>query len=124
MLKEGLAHPDNFIPRRSALRLPLDTSVVEKMSRMTSLNLGSVQSISDKLRDIIESLNYTKAAPDIEIVVKKDPIHFNFLLPIRRDIFGCRRGQNKTNIPARQLNLNDHLAAVHPLVSIYYLTRE
>ena len=60
------------------LRLPLDTSVVEKMSRMASLNLGSVQSISDKLRYIIESADYIKAAAKgasgVEIAVENHSV--------------------------------------------------
>lgn len=111
MLKGELAHPDDFIPHPSALRLPPDTSVLEKMSRMASLDVSSVQSISDKLRDITESPDdkeaAAKAVSDIEIVAEKHSAISNFLLPTKRSIFKCRRGQNKKNVPPPQLCFHD-----------------
>jgi hypothetical protein len=128
MLKDGLARPDNFIPHQSPLKLPLDTNVIEKMSRMTSLGLGSGQSISDKLCDIIESPDYIKAgaraASDMKIVDENHSAISNLHLPAKRDIFRCLRGQNENNTPTHQRDPHDHFAAFHPLVSIYYLTGE
>jgi hypothetical protein len=98
------------------------------MSRMVSLNLGSAQSISDKMRDIIESPGYmaaaSKAAFETEIAIENHPVVSNFHLSIKRGIFGFLRRRNAENRPTSQLNPNGHFAALHPLVSIYYLTRE
>jgi hypothetical protein len=126
MLKGFLASPENFIPHRTALKLPLDAGVVQEMSRMTSLNLGLAQSISEKLCGIVESRDYrmaAKATSDVDISSEDASID-TLKAPSKRSMFHFCRRRKQENRPAPQFNLVGDLAGFHPLVSIYHLTRE
>ena len=124
MLKGFSAGSKSFIPHREPLKLPLDATVVEEMSRMTSLNLGSADSISEKLCDIVESLDYIKAVSQATCDMEDlsiDPL----MAPGKRSMFHFCRNRNKENNQDPRLSRSGCcLAAFHPLVSVYHLTRE
>ncbi|KAJ0268700.1 hypothetical protein COL940_013143 [Colletotrichum noveboracense] len=120
--------PDNHLPPREPLTLPLDSDVV---NAMTGFNFGPPDSIKAQLVRTIESEEYQRAvrlyqrekdlpqpAKDVE---KKRGFGFDFYK--RRNSGNSRDTLTAPSSEALQLG-NDPLNAFSPLVSIYYLVRE
>ncbi|KAK2001254.1 Pkinase-domain-containing protein [Colletotrichum falcatum] len=128
MIKGYSGPPDNGLPPREPLTLPLDSDVV---NAMTGFNFGSPDAIRAQLTRTIESEEYQRAvklyqrekelpqpARDVE---KKRGFGFDFYK--RRNSGNSRDTLTAPSSEALQLG-NDPLNAFSPLVSIYYLVRE
>lgn len=117
--------PENFLPHRDPLQLPLDSSVVEKME---GFDFGSVDSITANLTKIIESEDYQRAVkswarrrvdqtPDQE---KKRGV-FDFYK--RRSSTISKDALSIPSTDAIQSGM-DPINAYSPLMSVYFLVRE
>ncbi|GKT94154.1 protein kinase kin1 [Colletotrichum tofieldiae] len=128
MTKGYSGPPDNGLPLREPLTLPLDSDVV---NAMTGFNFGSPDAIRAQLTRTIESEEYQRAVKlyqrekelpqptrDVE---KKRGFGFDFYK--RRNSGNSRDTLTAPSSEALQLG-NDPLNAFSPLVSIYYLVRE
>ncbi|OLN96002.1 Protein kinase kin1 [Colletotrichum chlorophyti] len=128
MVKGYSGAPDNYLPAREPLSLPLDSDVI---NAMTGFNFGSPDAIKAQLTRTIESEEYQRAirlyqrekdlpqpAKDVE---KKRGFGFDFYK--RRNSGNSRDTLTAPSSEALQLG-NDPLNAFSPLVSIYYLVQE
>lgn len=133
-LSEILAHawmtkgfgspPENYLPHRERLQLPLDPSVVAKM---TGFDFGSSDSITKELTKVIESEDYQTAVRlGLRDIPTKDPSSEK-----KRGVFDFYKRRNSTsrdtlsNISTEALHFgSDPMNAFNPLISIYYLVRE
>ncbi|KAK0305486.1 Serine/threonine-protein kinase [Friedmanniomyces endolithicus] len=117
--------PDNYLPSRKPLQLPLDAAVVEKM---TGFDFGPTDLITSQLTKVMESDDYHRAVranerrnaqqlPDSE---RKRGV-FDFYK--RRNSTTSRDTLNTPSSEAVQLG-NDPINAFHPLISVYYLALE
>lgn len=119
------APPENYLPHREPLQLPLDPQVVEKM---TGFDFGPSEFISRELTRIITSEEYQHAArmnareqaSQASGMEKKRGV-FDFYK--RRNSTASRDTLPNTSSEAVQLGL-DPVNAFSPLLSIYYLVRE
>lgn len=116
--------PENFLPHREPLQLPLDPDVVEKM---TGFDFGSPEYITSQLTKVLESEEYqqavkmnTRDAPAPNPTEKKRGV-FDFYK--RRNSAASRDTLCAPSAEAVQLG-NDPLNAYSPLVSIYHLVKE
>ncbi len=117
--------PENYLPHREPLQLPLDPSVVEKM---TGFDFGPADLITSQLAKIIESEEYQHAVS----LSAREPATHNQGNERRRGVFDFykRRGSTTsrdtlTNPSAEAVQLgSDPVNAFSPLISIYYLVRE
>lgn len=121
--------PDNYVPPREPLTLPLEPEVIHAMQ---GFNFGSPETINAHLTRIIESEEYQQAVrlyqrerdspqPTREVEKKKS---FSFDFYKRRNSATVSR--DTLSVPssdALQLG-TDPLNAFSPLLSIYYLVRE
>jgi hypothetical protein len=119
--------PENYLPVREPLQLPLDPSVIQAM---TGFDFGPAELIQRQLTDVIESQAYQRAvrlaAHEKETQAPpKDPEK-------KRGVFESlykRRNSNSrdnlTTPSSEGLQLgSDPINAFHPLISVYYLVRE
>lgn len=120
--------PENHLPHREPLTLPLDDDVI---NNMTGFNFGPPEVIKAQLTRTIESEDYQRAVrlmqrekelpqppKDVE---KKRGFGFDFYK--RRNSMNSR--ETLTNPSSEVLQIgNDPLNAYSPLISIYYLVRE
>lgn len=119
--------PDNCLPHRELLQLPLDHKVIEKM---TGFDFGSAEYIQTQLESIIDSDDYQKAVRNssrrpqqpqpIEGDRKRGSV-FDFYQ--RRKPNNSRDAINNPSSEAVHVG-EDTLNAFSPLISIYYLVRE
>ncbi|KAI8631082.1 hypothetical protein F5Y19DRAFT_463452 [Xylariaceae sp. FL1651] len=120
--------PENYLPSREPLTLPLDSEVI---NAMTGFNFGSPDVIRSQLTRLIESDDYKRAvqllqkekefAPVPKDVEKKRGFGFDFYK--RRNSANSRDNLTAPSSEALQLG-SDPLNAFSPLVSIYYLVKE
>lgn len=129
MTKGYSGPPDNYLPIREPLTLPLEPEVVHAMQ---GFNFGSPESINAQLTKIIESEEYQQACklyyrerklsqltPEIE---KKKSFGFDFY---KRRNSGSASRDTLTHPSSDALQLgSDPLNAFSPLLSIYFLVRE
>lgn len=117
--------PDNYLPLRKPLQLPLDPAVVKKME---GFDFGDEELITSQLTKVIESEDYQRAVRASERRSAQQAPE----MERRRGVFDFYKRRNSTtsrdtlNTPsseAVQLG-NDPLNAFHPLISIYYLAHE
>lgn len=117
--------PDNYLPVRKPLQLPLDPAVIEKM---TGFDFGPADIITSQLTKVVESDDYQRAVrtaerrsalqtPELE---RKRGV-FDFYK--RRNSTTSRDTLNTPSTEAVQLG-NDPINAFHPLISVYYLAAE
>lgn len=116
--------PENFLPHREPLQLPLDQDVVEKM---TGFDFGPPDYITAQLTKVLESEEYQHAIrlnlreqPPPSQTEKKRGV-FDFYK--RRSSAASRDTLSAPSAEAVQLG-NDPLNAYSPLVSIYHLVKE
>lgn len=117
--------PDNCLPHREPLQLPLDQSVVEKM---TGFDFGSPEFITRELEKIITSEEYQKVVkaaahrphPHLDHDKKRSGM-FDFYQ--RRKSASSRDALAASSSDTLPLG-EDPINAYSPLVSIYYLVRE
>lgn len=121
------APPENYLPAREPLQLPLDPTVIHAM---TGFDFGSPELIQKQLTIIIESEDYQRAARlavrERELQVPKDSEKkrgFGFDFYKRRSSTTSRDTLTTPSSEGLQLG-SDPLNAFHPLISVYYLVRE
>ncbi|TGZ76284.1 Pkinase-domain-containing protein [Ascodesmis nigricans] len=128
MLKGYQGPPENHLPHREPLTLPLDPKVVQGM---TGFEFGTAETITAQLTRILESEDYGHAVkqaardtptstPNLE---KKKAFQFDFYK--RRS---STSSKDTLTMPSTEaLNAytqNDPMNAYNPLISVYYLVRE
>ncbi|KAK4634932.1 Protein kinase [Fulvia fulva] len=126
MTKGFSAPPENHLPARKPLQLPLDPAVVDKM---TGFDFGDAETITSQLTKVLESEEYKRA---IHLSEKR-----NFQAPPENDqkrgVFGAFYKRRSSTTSRDTLNTpsteaiqtgSDPINAYHPLISIYYLARE
>ncbi|KAI1380175.1 hypothetical protein F4677DRAFT_406061 [Hypoxylon crocopeplum] len=128
MIKGYGAAPENYLPAREPLTLPLEPEVI---SAMTGFNFGPPEGIKAQLTKVIESEDYKRAVsllqkekevpPAPKDVEKKRGFGFDFYK--RRNSGSSRDNLTTPSSDALQLGV-DPLNAFSPLVSIYYLVKE
>ena len=125
MTKGFSSPPDNYLPSRKPLQLPLDELVIDKM---TGFDFGAADVITSQLTKILESEDYQRAIRNLErrnvqqtSEVEQKRGVFNFYK--RRNSVNSRDTLNTPSSEAVQLG-QDPVNAFHPLISIYYLAQE
>ena len=119
------APPENYLPYREPLQLPLDPRVVEKM---TGFDFGSPEYVSEQLTKILESDDYQQAA---RLAVKRSQVQTHdpdrkrgvFEFYKRRNSVSSRDTLTNTSNEVLQTGA-DPVNAFDPLLSVYYLVRE
>jgi len=118
--------PDNCLPHREPLQLPLDNQVIEKM---TGFDFGSSDYITKQLEGVLKSEEYQRAVHYVahkpqgnaEAEKKKSGMFENFYQ--RRKSAASR--DTLTPPSAEAVNIGeDPVNAFSPLISVYYLARE
>lgn len=119
------APPENFLPHREPLLLPLDPDVVEKM---TGFDFGSPEYITRELTKVLSSEEYQTA---VRLNAREQSVQtlgsekkrgvFDFYK--RRSSITSRDTLQNLSAEAVQLG-SDPVNAFSPLISIYYLVRE
>ena len=125
MTKGFNAPPESYLPHREPLQLPLDQSVVEKM---TGFDFGSSEYITRELTRVLDSEEYQQA---VRLSNRDNPVS-GLAAERKRGVFDFYKRRNSTtsrdtlpNISAEAVQLGaDPINAFSPLVSIYYLVRE
>lgn len=128
MIKGYSGPPENYLPAREPLTLPLEPEVI---SAMTGFNFGPPEVIKAQLTKTIESDEYKRAITlhqkEKELPpAPKDPEKkrgFGFDFYKRRNSGSSRDNLTAPSSDALQLGV-DPLNAFSPLVSIYYLVKE
>jgi hypothetical protein len=117
--------PENYLPHREPLQLPLDQEVIEKM---TGFDFGSPEYIKSQLTKVLESedyqhalrLNFREQQPAPNYAERKRGV-FDFYK--RRNSAASRDTLSAPSAEAVQLG-NDPLNAYSPLISTYHLVKE
>ncbi|KAJ5904375.1 hypothetical protein N7504_006758 [Penicillium tannophilum] len=118
------APPENYLPQREPIQLPLDQEVIEKM---TGFDFGSPDYITSQLTKVLESEEYQHA---VRLNYREHPVNsqaerkrgvFDFYK--RRNSAASRDTLSAPSAEAIQLG-NDPLNAYSPLVSVYHLVKE
>lgn len=117
--------PENYLPHREPIQLPLDSSVIEKM---TGFDFGSSEYITRELTKVINSDEYQEAVrsnareqqSQAASGEKKRGV-FDFYK--RRSSISSRDTLPNTSAEAVQLG-SDPVNAFSPFLSIYYLVKE
>lgn len=117
--------PENFLPHREPVQLPLDLSVVEKM---TGFDFGSSDFIIRELTKVIHSDDYQNA---VRLNAQEQSAHAQGGEK-RRGVFDFYKRRSSTtsrdtlpNVSAEAVQLGfDPVNAYSPLISIYYLVKE
>ncbi|KAE8149286.1 hypothetical protein BDV25DRAFT_4208 [Aspergillus avenaceus] len=115
--------PENYLPHREPLHLPLDSEVIEKM---TGFDFGPPDYITNQLTKVIESEDYQHA---VRTSIREQPASNHG--EKKRGMFDFYKRRNSTSrdtlsapsAEAVQLG-NDPLNAYSPLLSVYYLVKE
>ncbi|KAI1649285.1 uncharacterized protein F4817DRAFT_357393 [Daldinia loculata] len=128
MIKGYGGPPENYLPAREPLTLPLEPEVI---NAMTGFNFGPPDLIKAQLTKVIESEDYKRAVtllqkekevlPAPKDVEKKRGFGFDFYK--RRNSGSSRDNLTTPSSDALQIGA-DPLNAFSPLVSIYYLVKE
>ena len=118
------APPENYLPHREPLQLPLDQEVIEKM---TGFDFGPPEYITSQLTKVLDSDEYQHAVrlnfrdqPSNNQAERKRGV-FDFYK--RRNSAASRDTLSAPSAEAIQLG-NDPLNAYSPLVSVYHLVKE
>jgi serine/threonine protein kinase len=117
--------PDNYLPQRKPLQLPLDAAVIEKM---TGFDFGSADVITAQLTKVLESEDYQRAMRSAE----RRNAHHTPEVEKKRGVFDFYKRRNSTtsrdtlNMPSTEAVQvgTDPINAFHPLISVYYLAQE
>lgn len=115
--------PENYLPHREPLQLPLEPEVIEKMQ---GFDFGSAAYITEQLTRILESEEYQSAVRR----ASKEDSAANTSNDKKRGVFDFYKRRNSTSreglmAPSSEaIRIFDPLNAYSPLFSIYYLARE
>jgi serine/threonine protein kinase KIN1/2 len=127
MIKGFGAPPENYLPPREPIQLPLDPAIVHAM---TGFDFGPPEVIHGQLTKVIESEEYQRAARlatrEKEMQAPKDvekKRSFGFDFYKRRSSATSRDTLTIPSSEGLQLG-TDPINAFHPLISVYYLVRE
>lgn len=117
--------PENYLPHREPIQLPLDQSVIQKMQ---GFDFGDSTFITRKLTEVITSDEYQNA---VRLNAKEHAMQgqsnerkrgvFDFYK--RRSSISSRDTLPSASTDALQLG-SDPVNAYHPYLSVYYLVRE
>ena len=117
--------PDNYLPHREPLQLPLDPQIIEKM---TGFDFGAADFITRELTKVLSSEEYQTA---VRNNAREQALHATGGEK-RRGVFDFYK--RRTSITSRETLPNsssdaiqfgqDPINAFSPLISIYYLVRE
>jgi hypothetical protein len=117
--------PENYLPHREPLQLPLDKEVIDKM---TGFDFGTAEYITSQLTNVIQSEEYQRA---VRIAARKAAVQtpeaekkrgmFDFYK--RRNSISSREQLSTSSSEDIQRGL-DPVNAFSPLISVYYLVRE
>ncbi len=128
MVKGYSGPPENCLPRREPLSLPLDPAVI---TAMTGFNFGPPEAIRVQLTRVIESEEYQRGVRLLQ--KEKELPHppkdaerkrgFNLDFYKRRNSASSRDALTTPSTEGLPLG-NDPMNAFSPLVSVYYLVRE
>lgn len=128
MTKGYSGPPENHLPTREPITLPLDQEV---LTAMTGFNFGPPEAIRQQLTRLIESEDYKRAVqlyqkerempPAPKDIEKKRGFGFDFYK--RRNSANSRDNLTAPSSEALAIG-SDPLNAFSPLVSIYYLVKE
>ncbi|MCJ1308091.1 serine/threonine-protein kinase KIN2 [Agyrium rufum] len=125
MVKGFNVPPENYLPTREPLSLPLDPVIIDKM---TGFDFGSPEFITRELTRVLESEEYqnairlyTREASSANFGGEKKRGVFDFYK--RRGSINSRDTLPNASVEAIQFGL-DPINAFSPLISIYYLVRE
>jgi hypothetical protein len=127
MVKGFGSPPENYLPARERLQLPLDSNVIQAM---TGFDFGPPELIQAQLTEVIDSQAYQRAirlaAHEKEIQgPPKDPEKKRGVF---ESLYKRRNSNSRDNLTAPSsegLQLgSDPVNAFHPLISVYYLVRE
>lgn len=119
------APPENYLPNREPLTLPLDQEVVEKM---TGFDFGTSEYITRELTKVLSSEEYQTAVR----LNAREPAQTSVGNERKRGVFDFYKrrssvisGTTLQNLSAEAVQLGtDPINAFSPLISIYYLVRE
>ncbi|KAJ5794030.1 Oligopeptide transporter OPT superfamily [Penicillium paradoxum] len=126
MNKGFSAPPENHLPHREPLQLPLDQEVVEKM---TGFDFGPPEYITAQLTKVLESEDYQHA---IRLNIREQQHSVSTHAERKRGVFDFYKRRNSAasrdtlsapSAEAVQLG-NDPLNAYSPLISTYHLVKE
>ncbi|KAF8867339.1 Pkinase-domain-containing protein [Acephala macrosclerotiorum] len=120
--------PENYLPVREPLQLPLDPSVIQAM---TGFDFGPPEVIQAQLTEVLESQEYQRAVrlamherenqgPPRDAEKKRG---FGFDFYKRRNSSNSRDTLTAPSTEGLALG-SDPTNAFHPLISVYYLVRE
>ncbi|KAF2145606.1 uncharacterized protein K452DRAFT_305596 [Aplosporella prunicola CBS 121167] len=116
--------PENFLPHREPLQLPLDPQIIEKM---TGFDFGPPEYITSQLTKTIQSEEYQSAVRAAAQRMQNPTPEAER----KRGVFDFYKRRNSmsrdtlTNPSSETLPLgSDPVNAFNPLVSVYYLVRE
>ncbi|KAI9730310.1 MAG: serine/threonine-protein kinase KIN2 [Claussenomyces sp. TS43310] len=124
MIKGFGSAPENYLPIREPLELPLDSEVLHAM---TGFDFGSPEHINEQLTNILASEDYQRA---VKLAVRERDSLQPRDAEKKRGFFYQRRksmsSRDTLNTPSTEgLHLgSDPLNAFNPLISVYYLVRE
>lgn len=119
------ASPENYLPHREPVQLPLDQVIVNKM---TGFDFGPPEYITRELTKVIESEEYQTAVR----VNAREHSAQTHVGEKKRGVFDFYKRRNSTTSRDTLSNLSseavplgsDPINAFSPLLSIYYLVRE
>ena len=117
--------PDNYLPVREPLQLPLDDTIIEKM---TGFDFGSSNYITRELTRVLESEDYQAAVRSYTRESSVNPVGGER----KRGVFDFYKRRNSTtsrdtlpNMSAEAIQAgSDPINAFSPLLSVYFLVRE
>ena len=116
--------PENYLPVREPLQLPLDPEVIDKM---TGFDFGSASYISTQIRRVLESEEYQSA---VRRSAARDDNSMAGSNEKKRGVFDFYKRRNSvsreglTAPSSEAIRGADPVNAYSPLISIYYLARE
>lgn len=120
--------PENYLPVREPLQLPLDPAVIHAM---TGFDFGPPELIQAQLTEVIESQGYQRA---VRLAAHEKEIQTTPRDPEKRRGFGFDFYKRRSSTTSRDTLTNpsseglalgtDPVNAFNPLISVYYLVRE
>ncbi|KAI5855674.1 kinase-like domain-containing protein [Tricharina praecox] len=127
LMKGYSVPPENCLPAREPLTLPLDPLVI---SGMTGFEFGSSEIITSQLTKIVSSEEYQNAVKQAQrdaplassYQERKKPFAFDFYK--RRSSTSSKDTLTNLSTEVLPYTQTDPINAYNPLVSVYYLVRE
>ena len=118
--------PENFLPQREPLQMPLDPHVIEKM---TGFEFGSADFIRKQLENILESEDYQRAVRNAARRSHGQQAESDKKRASVFDFYQRRKSASSRDALANASSETIHLGedptnAYAPLISVYYLARE